>query len=92
MPYNTDEIHYIAEVIERLADAHQRHTPHFFTEEIFSFKYLQNHLRSKQITGFSALVASAKRTAHITAHLRGNAQRVAVVVPHYDCFYGVFVV
>ena len=65
-----------------LADAHQHHMRHPFARIFLGGINLGCNLSGRKVTHTAGLRGRTEAAAHRTAHLGGDADRIAVMIPH----------
>ena len=78
-------------IIQRFANAHQNDVRNRQTGFLFGKQHLVKHFRGRKIPYKPADGRSAERASLPAADLRGDADRIPVVIPHDDRFHGVSV-
>ena len=86
-----EKAHDIVKVIERLADAHEDDIGNFAAGLPLGIEHLVEHFRRLKIADQTADRGRAERAPLPAADLRGDADRVAVLIVHDDGLDGVAV-
>ena len=85
------ESHHFVEIVQRLADAHEHDVGDALPDVLLRGVDLGADLTGFQVADAARLSGRAEAAAHPATHLRGDADRVAVVVAHDDRFDAVAV-
>ena len=85
------ESHHLVEIVQRFANAHQHDVGDALPDVLLRGIDLGADLARFQVADAARLCGRAEAAAHPAAHLRGDADRVAVVVAHNDRFDAVAV-
>ena len=76
--------HGVVVIIQRLAAAHEDDMAHpaFFAQIAVGQQHLREHFPAGKASDAAVEGAGAERAAHFAPHLRGDAQRIAVMIVH----------
>ena len=83
--------HHLFVIIQRFAAAHQHDVMHPLLpgKRAVGALHLPQHFCRRQIAHAAVQRAGAEAAAHPAAHLRGQAQRAAVMIPHQHAFHAI---